>query len=76
MRTPKALQGLIQPKVTIEQLRKRIRYEAAMNPAPELATPDEIEQFVYDVVARDPTMTRTAAANLAKKKYRVAGGAL
>lgn len=75
MKVPAALDGLIQPRVTIKEVRKWVAYQKALAPAIQDITRDEFDQIVFDVGAANGAMDRAAVVRWVKKRYRVGEGA-
>lgn len=68
---PRALRGRVQPPLTIDQVRKRIAYDRALNPMRHRVSADEFEQAVYDAVARNPMLSRAQIVEMMRKLYEV-----
>lgn len=71
MKPPRSLEGRIEPKLTIEQVRKRIALDRALRPQLLKVTREEFDQIVYDRAASDRTASRAAVLRWAKRHYRV-----
>lgn len=71
---PAEIAERLQATLTLEQVRKRIAYDRALNPPRRVVSAHEFEQLVYDAIwanrATSPAQIRAALA----KRYEIAGG--
>jgi hypothetical protein len=70
-RIPAALKDRIQPRVPVRVIIAQARYAQAMNAARTRVSAERFEDLVYDLAARDASLTERVARDRLQRLYEV-----